>query len=194
MAEEQDDKQQQKNGKPIHGLGLRYNSKNVNFDMVIPDGLLHRMRLYLADHWKTVAWRSFITLLAAFPTIYGVSLGNMTIADKTRLSALETKAAKTEKLEVEVKGIAETLRLKSVDYDALFLDVQTLKMNVSIYKEITEEDGKVLQQQQQQERDQKSKKELEEHNRQRAEKLKRIGENLQLSGGEGLFPVKEQIK
>ena len=163
-----------KRPKEPHGLRTRYFSRYIKFDVMIPAGMLSRLKIYLSYRWKTLAWRTAITMVAFFPTIYGISLGNMTIADKQRLSVLESKAENFDRLDAKVKAFD----LKIVDYDAR---LKAAEDKITGYQEISESDGFMLLRQQEQERDRKRKRELEQHNKARAEKLRRIGQGEQLA-------------
>lgn len=71
-------------------------------------------------------------------------------------------------------------------YENLHSQILTLQKKVIILESVSDDDGRELKKQEIQERDKKRKKELEEHNRARAEKLRRISQNDEsLAGGDG---------
>lgn len=169
----------QQNGmrpKEPHGLRTRYFSRYIKFDVIIPAGMLRRLKIYLSYRWKTLAWRGFVTLLALFPTVYGIQLGNMTIADKQRLSVLEDQGKEYGKLSLKVTSLEDILKKKDVEFGGLSIRVSALESEITIRKEVNEEDGKILERQAQEERDRQKRLQLEERNKARAEKLRRIGQ------------------
>lgn len=154
MAEEKDDKPQSQR-KPIHGLGLRYDSRHVHADITIPAGIFRRTKDWLDENWKLAVWRSGITTVLVVSVFNGVSVRNMTITDKHRLEVLEKTA---------------------VSYTTLETRVSALEVENTIRKQINEEDSISLEKQAQQERNRIKRLQLEERNRARAEKLRKIGQ------------------
>lgn len=185
--------------KPIHGFRTRYFSRHFKVDISIPEGIFRRLKTWMDNHWKLAAWRSAITILALFPTLYGISLGNMTIADKTRLSVLEAEAESGKALESKVASLENILKLKIIDYNKLDVRITALEIEVAVRKEVNEEDGKILERQAQEERDRLKRQQLEERNKARAEKLKRIGQAdefraVPLLPSPSIYPIFRGIK
>jgi hypothetical protein len=148
MADEEREEQKRK---PIHGLGLRYHSPLMDADISIHQGVLRKLAVWC---WEQ---KRYIYHGALWVVIGGGYLGGFSIRDVMKINTKDVNA----------------LEVKLSNYDE---KVVNLEKKVAVLEIVSNEDGKELEKAQKLERNLKRRRELENYNKARAEKLRKIGQ------------------
>jgi hypothetical protein len=138
------------------GSRFRIESENLQADITLPTGVIRQGINWVNKNWKRAAYHASLLTMVFASVFNGISVRDMTITSKGRLTALENKA---------------------VAYDNALTKIQTLEKKVIGLEAISDEDKAMLEKQEQQERDARRRRELQKYNKDRAEKLKRISQS-----------------
>lgn len=157
MTDDHDDvkKVEEQKRKPIPGLGLRYHSRHVTADISIPQGILRKAARWI---W---AQKMYIYNGAIWVALGAAALGGISLRDIAKINTQDVQA-----LEVKINNYDEK--------------VIKLEQKVAVLEIISNEDGRELEKAQKLEKNRKRRKELEDYNKARAEKLKKISQTDEL--------------